>query len=324
MDDIDDIPAVFVQFCTAVVAYRSGSSNVKQMLQLAIRESIRLQKYGLFDQAALRTALWHSPSVRTYALPPTWQCSDARSCNDQVASQVVVMRDSTHASTLHDSLQHHYWKQHDCVILHSHKLDLRRDNEAVLKHDWIMANAAPACVGIQKEEQKVLTVRLPFTSSDLTVVANAEHLESFWQRVSEHRWEMELFRAMNQEVTKETVYIGFGEWNGVTGLWAMQRSIFSILLEPDPQSLGEICSNLAANIPRFSVGKVRMETFCVRSDQGSFWMTGKGESGSRLLHKSEVKFVGEDETVPVTSDGWPSFKVCLALTCITPPLFPLV
>ena len=54
-----------------------------------------------------------------------------------------------------------------------------------------------------------------------------------------------LRRSFFSFLFSEHVYVGVGEWCGVTGLFAAQLAKKAILVEPDPHVLPELRSNVA-------------------------------------------------------------------------------
>ena len=105
------VPPSFIQFCAAVIFYRR-SARVSGMFRLAISEADRLHPSGFLDQAALRNALYHAPSVRTFALTPSWQCRGAHSCRTSFASPQVVT----------DRQISGKFPGQRCIVLHQHAL----------------------------------------------------------------------------------------------------------------------------------------------------------------------------------------------------------
>jgi SAM-dependent methyltransferase len=105
------VPPSFIQFCAAVIFYRR-SARVSGMFRLAISEADRLHPAGFLDQAALRNALYHAPSVRTFALTPSWQCRGAHSCRTSFASPQVVTDRQISGKFLGQR----------CIVLHQHAL----------------------------------------------------------------------------------------------------------------------------------------------------------------------------------------------------------
>jgi FkbM family methyltransferase len=69
----------------------------------------------------------------------------------------------------------------------------------------------------------------------------------FWQRVNSGTWEVETFRAFDQNVGKETMAIDIGAWIGATTLYLAQIAKNVIAFEPDPVAFEELKKNLALN-----------------------------------------------------------------------------
>ena len=132
----------------------------------------------------------------------------------------------------------------------------------------------------------------------------------WWGKVESGLWETTTFKALYQEVTADVVYVGIGEWCGVTGLFAAQRSARkAILVEPDPHILEE----LRTNVESFKAGssaeghaeaKLIIDTRCIVPSAMSntkVTMRGNGSSISSFI------------PLPVLSDA-PSFEAsCLSL-----------
>lgn len=82
------IPEDFVQFNTAVIAFR-GNEKIEQVLRAAVAIADEIFPLGYHDQAAIRRALWLAPGVQMYTLAPTWQCRNAKTCAAQVSNHIV-------------------------------------------------------------------------------------------------------------------------------------------------------------------------------------------------------------------------------------------
>lgn len=144
--------------------------------------------------------------------------------------------------------------------------------------------------GVKKlaEQAQRLTVVLPLSRGPLRVVPGLAS-QQFWSEVETGRWDPETFKVLYQELTSDVSYLGVGEWCGVTGLFAAQRSSRAILVEPDPVALDELVTNVDIFNAESRVGgarKVSIETRCVSApdQQGTVTMVGNGSSTSSLIH----------------------------------------
>ena len=90
----------------------------------------------------------------------------------------------------------------------------------------------------QAGQARSQTVVLPLSRGPLRVVPGRAS-QQFWSEVEIGRWEPETFKVLYQELTSNVSYLGVGEWCGITGLFAAQRSSRAILVEPDPVALHE-------------------------------------------------------------------------------------
>ena len=133
------------------------------------------------------------------------------------------------------------------------------------------------------------TVVLPLSRGPLRVVPGRAS-QQFWSEAETGRWEPETFKVLYQELTSDVSYLGVGEWCGITGLFAAQRSKRAILVEPDPIALSD---ELRTNVDIFNAEsrvagarRVSIETRCVSApeQQGTVTMVGNGSSTSSLVH----------------------------------------
>ena len=140
----------------------------------------------------------------------------------------------------------------------------------------------------QAGQARSQTVVLPLSRGPLRVVPGRAS-QQFWSEVEIGRWEPETFKVLYQELTSNVSYLGVGEWCGITGLFAAQRSSRAILVEPDPVALQELVTNVDIFNAESRVGgarRVSIETRCVSApqQQGTVTMVGNGSSTSSLVH----------------------------------------
>jgi FkbM family methyltransferase len=140
----------------------------------------------------------------------------------------------------------------------------------------------------QAEQARSQTVVLPLSRGPLRVVPGRAS-QQFWSEAETGRWEPETFKVLYQELTSDVSYLGVGEWCGITGLFAAQRSKRAILVEPDPVALDELRTNVDIFNAESRVGgarRVSIETRCVSApqQQGTVTMVGNGSSTSSLVH----------------------------------------
>jgi len=124
-----------------------------------------------------------------------------------------------------------------------------------------------------------ITVKLPFTTKAIRVVPGVA-TAAWWDNVAAMKWEPGTWRAFNQEITSGMRYIGFGEWVGVTGLFAAQRASEAILMDADPFVYKELKRNVDANAAQF---RVVLDTRCISDKKGYINMRANGGSGSSTV-----------------------------------------
>ena len=127
----------------------------------------------------------------------------------------------------------------------------------------------------------ILKVTLPFTSKPIRVVPGVATTQ-WWNGVASKRWEMETFRAFNQEIAAGGTYIGFGEWVGVTGLFAASRVSRAVLMDADPQAFEELVINVEQNVDLL-VSDVYVDSRCISNKVGTVTMRANGGSGSSIV-----------------------------------------
>ena len=138
-------------------------------------------------------------------------------------------------------------------------------------------------------------VRLPLSDMDLTVV-DGVGTHSWWNGVASGLWEPETFRVFNQEIRSGMVYVGFGEWIGVTGLYAAQRVKKAILMDADPRAYEELRVNVLLNQAAFG-NNMHTDQRCISSSRGKVKMRGTGGSGCSIVLQ------------PWLTDSMPEFEV---------------
>jgi len=142
--------------------------------------------------------------------------------------------------------------------------------------------------------------RLPLSDTDITVV-NGVATHAWWSRVASGAWEPQTFRVFNQELRPGMVYVGFGEWVGVTGLFAAQRVKKAILMDADPRAYEELRANVKLNQASLS-NRMETDPRCISSSRGKVKMHGNGGSGSSIVSQA-------------WTTGMPEFEVdCLPLS----------
>lgn len=107
-----------------------------------------------------------------------------------------------------------------------------------------------------------MQISIPFAGDALIVpgIATAD----WWAGVTSRSWEPSTWRAFNQEIHTKGVYIGFGEWCGVTGLFAAMRSKKTILMEPDPFIFNRNGAKCASERPCARQPSVRRSKMYIR------------------------------------------------------------
>ena len=126
-----------------------------------------------------------------------------------------------------------------------------------------------------------VTVRLPFTDQELTVVDGRASRE-WWTNTAAGKWEIETFKVFNQEIRPGMVYVGFGEWCGVTGMFAAQRASKAILVDADPFIFPELRENVRRNSPSFG-SNMALDNRCIMDKVSTLTMEANGGSGSSFM-----------------------------------------
>lgn len=121
-----------------------------------------------------------------------------------------------------------------------------------------------------------LSIVLPFSSA----VSVTPKFPEWWRDVEGKKWEVDLFRALNQELTVGSTYVGLGEWVGAASLFALQRAKKAVLVEPDPTAYNILAENVEAN-DYFKVAY--LEADCISDFDGPAVMYGSGASVSSLV-----------------------------------------
>ena len=128
-------------------------------------------------------------------------------------------------------------------------------------------------------------VVLPFAERPIQVLPGVAQ-KDWWTSVSDKKWELATFRAFNQEMpahgSKTLNYIGFGEWVGVTGLFAAGRVEHAVLMDADPKAFSELTGNVDAN--KYAMpSKLSTDKRCISNVKEKRVMKFNGGSGSSIL-----------------------------------------
>ena len=86
------------------------------------------------------------------------------------------------------------------------------------------------------------------------------------------------WRVFHSFLGPEMVYVGFGEWNGVTAMIASHYTKLAIGLEPDPPAHLRMMDNFQFNQQLPLLGA----EICISNETGELIMSGVGQSGSML------------------------------------------
>ena len=140
---------------------------------------------------------------------------------------------------------------------------------AVPKQPVAKAAANPAAIQI----------KLPLSDKPISVLPGVA-AAGWWRGAAAGKWEPETFRAFNQELRKGMVYIGFGEWVGVTGLLASQRASKAIMMDADPGAMAEMRKNVEQNA---DLSTIFLESRCISDTVGTVTMRANGGSGSSIV-----------------------------------------
>ncbi len=85
-------------------------------------------------------------------------------------------------------------------------------------------------------------ISLPFDHHVLVYGPGNPHL-GWWQNLLTN-WEPQTFRVFHSFIGDQMVYVGFGEWNGVTALFASHYAHHALALEPDPPAFEHLRRNI--------------------------------------------------------------------------------
>ena len=130
-----------------------------------------------------------------------------------------------------------------------------------------------------------INIKLPLSTNEVSVVPG-KATKSWWMKVTSGLWEPYTFRVFNQEIRKNGIYIGFGEWVGVTGLFAIQRVKTAILMDADPLVFEELNINAKLNA---DFCDVYTDQRCISNSSTKIKMRVHGGSGSTIVHQSWAK-----------------------------------
>ena len=128
-------------------------------------------------------------------------------------------------------------------------------------------------------EKQGISIQLPLSTRPVTVVPGVAS-SSWWKGVEAGKWEPFTWRVFHQEIHSDTVYVGFGEWVGVTGLYAMQVAKKVILMDADPAVRGELTENVRRNNAQNQ--NVALDYRCINDKPGTVTMKANGGSGSSI------------------------------------------
>ena len=133
--------------------------------------------------------------------------------------------------------------------------------------------------GMRRSNKGEFTVTLPFSKLPIHL-PGSEH-QKWWEGVEKGSWEPATLRAFNQEIRPGMTYIGFGEWIGVTGLFAAARVKRAIMMDADPQVLDALRENMRHNFDAFK-GNMALDPRCISSKEEVISMQVHGGSGSHF------------------------------------------
>jgi len=101
----------------------------------------------------------------------------------------------------------------------------------------------------------------------------------FWNNLSPTpKWEPATFEFFHHFIDLNTTYLGFGEWNGITLLYAASRAKKCYGIEPDPYAFSIMSSNAALN-PNLPI---QPSNLCISEKLGSTMFTNRGDSGGHI------------------------------------------
>lgn len=131
------------------------------------------------------------------------------------------------------------------------------------------------------QNMRDIQVNLPFLERPVTVVVPSVRRKRFWNQVGSGKWEPFTFKVFNQEILPETTYVGFGEWVGITGLFAMQRAGRTIMIDADPLVRYELRENVKRNAA--NITNIALDYRCISNATGKVGMSVHGGSMSSIL-----------------------------------------
>lgn len=143
-----------------------------------------------------------------------------------------------------------------------------------------------------------VSIRMPLSDRPVSVVPGRAS-RGWWLDVERGKWEMMTLRALNQHIRSNTTYIGFGEWCGVTGLYAAQRAKTTVMIDADPIAFDEMKRNVGGN--EFS-SNIIFDNRCISNASGHVNMRVHGGSGSSIVMRV----------------GWSGFKT-ITVDCVPLP-----
>ena len=167
------------------------------------------------------------------------------------------------------------------------KITTHEMGQKIAKHD---ALAKSRIIGIDHEAYDrhhtrysgITSAQFQLPLSDVKITAvDGIATHGWWRDAAAGKWEPHTFRALNQEVRRGMIYVGFGEWVGVTGLFAAQRVKMAILMDADPRAYEEMRANVLLNRAAFG-NIIETDPRCISSSRGKVLMHGNGGSGSSI------------------------------------------
>ena len=135
--------------------------------------------------------------------------------------------------------------------------------------------------------------RMPLSNLNVSVV-NGVSTHEWWRRVAEGTWEPGTLRALNQEARVGMVYVGFGEWTGVTGLFAAQRVKRAILVDADPMAYEELRENVRLNQAAFG-NNMQTDSRFISWLRGKVKIRANGASYSSIFNNTWTRDLPEIE-----------------------------
>ena len=169
------------------------------------------------------------------------------------------------------------------------RIEMSSLRTAAAFRDWSWIEWCQRAIPVLQDSTKYIVTKLPFSPTPLVVVDGVA-ARGWWEHVERGEWELETFKVFNQEIDSSTAYVGFGEWTGVTALYAARLASKAVFLDVDPIAFSELKTNIALNwdILRMQ-GRVVVQSKCIWEHSGVLSVNrADGSSGSSVLpHGSE-------------------------------------